>query len=75
MTVLPSQSSHFTFSDVFSACKGVIWLLLATVAEVPPVVSLAISLHFSFISSRLLIIGTYMPESERYLFTTLCEGC
>ena len=41
------------FIDMFSCFKGVIWLLLATAAEVPPVVSLASSSrpYISFIYS------------------------
>ena len=35
--------SYPTFSNGLLACEGVIWLLLATAAEVPPMVRLAIS--------------------------------
>ncbi len=36
-------------SDVFSIRKGVLWLLLATVAEVPPAVCPAILLYTQFL--------------------------
>ncbi len=39
------------FPNVLSACKGVTWLLIATVAEVPPAVSLRFSLYLSFYPS------------------------
>ena len=32
-------------SDMFSFCKGALWLLVATVAEVPPAVNPAVLLH------------------------------
>lgn len=36
------------FPNVLSACKGVTWLIIATVAEVPPAVSLRFSLYLSY---------------------------
>jgi hypothetical protein len=66
-----SRSLLSTFSDVLSAYKGVVWLLLATIAEVPPVVSLATSLallsHFTHYSIQVLMClnlnGNYSPYS------------
>lgn len=38
----------FSVGDMFSVHKGVVWFLVATVAEVPPAVSPACSLFASF---------------------------
>ena len=48
--------------------KGVIWFLLATVAEVPSTVSLSLRLRlfFSFMSTSYL--GVHMSEPERLFF-------
>ena len=73
MTVHLSRCTLF-FPDVLSACKGVIWLLIATVAEVPPVVSLPPSLCLPFIH-RLLALGIFIFESERYVFPTPHDDC
>ena len=50
MTVLLGPCA-LLFPNVLSACKGVTWLLIATVAEVPPAVSLRFSLYLSFYPS------------------------
>ena len=49
---LPSFSG---FIDMFSFCKGVIWLLLATVVEIPPLVSLTTTL--SPVSYSFIVLG------------------
>jgi hypothetical protein len=49
------------FTYVFSVPKGVIWLLVAAIAEIPPVVSLRIFFYVSF-TSPLLASGIYLFE-------------
>lgn len=73
MTVHLSRCT-LSFPDVRSAFKGVIWLLIATAAEVPPVVSLALSLCLPFIH-RLLAIGIFIFGSERYVFPIPHDDC
>ncbi len=52
-----------------SIAKGVIWLFLATIAEVTPVVSLAISLHRFFVLITLQVFisldlnGKHFPSN------------
>jgi hypothetical protein len=53
-----------SFVDVLPVVKGVIWLLLATFAEVTPVVSPAGLLLLFFCSSR-YVTGIYFVGSER----------
>jgi len=52
------------FADIFSYCEGVIWLMIATAAEVPPVVGLSsfLFLSFSFISA--CVLGIFDLEFE-----------
>ena len=55
--------SRFTY--LFSLPKGVIWLLIATVAEVPPTVCPASFLSL-FTHHHVNIAGIHHIESERY---------
>ena len=55
-----------SIADAFSLCKGVIWLFVATFAEVPPVVCLGFVATLSFFSLQ-YFTGVYFLESERYL--------
>jgi len=68
MTIHLSRCA-LSFPNVLSACKGVIWLLIAAVAEVPPAVSLGFSLYLPFIH-RSRALGIFIFESERYVFAT-----
>jgi hypothetical protein len=54
------------FTDLLSFLKGVIWLLIATVAEVPPTVSTATFLVSRFANCHLNVAGIHHFESERY---------
>ena len=54
------------FTYLFPLSKGVIWLLMATVAEVPPMVCPASFLSVSFTHHRLNTTGIHHIESERY---------
>jgi hypothetical protein len=49
----PPSLSYPTFSNALFTCEGVIWLLLATVAEVPPTVRLSISFCYDTIHANL----------------------
>ena len=52
------------FADVFSYCEGVIWLVIATAAEVPPVVSLPSFLFHSISFISACVLGISDPEFE-----------
>lgn len=53
------ESSGFSFTDAFLFSKGVIWLFIATFAEVTPVVcpGLVATLHFSHYSTLQVFIS------------------
>lgn len=53
------RSSGSSFTDTFPVSKGVIWLFIATFAEVPPVVcpGSAVTLHFSHYSTLQVFIS------------------
>jgi hypothetical protein len=53
--------------DTLPVRKGILWLLLATIAEIPPVVSVADSMDACFHSTHheLTIIGVRQFELER----------
>ena len=54
------------FTYLFPLPKGVIWLLMATIAEVPPMVCPASFLSVSFTHHHLNAAGIHHIESERY---------
>ena len=56
--------SQYTY--VFSVRKGLIWLLLATIAEVPPAVCLTYFLAHLLFTHHHAMAGIYCFESERY---------
>ena len=59
----------FKSIDMFSFCKGVLWLLLATAAEVPPAVSLANFSFLSFLFILLYVLGVHSFRFEWYFFS------
>jgi hypothetical protein len=63
--LLASRGSLST--DTLPVRKGIVWLFLATIAEIPPVVSVANSMHACFHSTDLefTIVGVHLFESER----------
>ena len=54
-------------TDTLPVRKGIVWLFLATIAEIPPVVSVANSMYACFHSTHfeLTVVGVHQFESER----------
>jgi hypothetical protein len=63
--LLASRGSLST--DMLPVRKGIVWLFLATIAEIPPVVSVDNSMYACFHSTDLefTIAGVHQFESER----------
>jgi len=59
----------FRSIDMFSFCKGVLWIFLATVAEVPPAVSPANSSFLSFLLIFRYVLGVHPFKFEWYFFS------
>jgi hypothetical protein len=60
-------SSGSLSTDTLPVRKGIVWFFLATIAEIPPVVSVVNSMHACFHSTDLefTIVGVHLFESER----------
>jgi len=54
-----------SFHQSDSAGKGIIYLFVATIAEVVPVVRPARSLHTLLFSSSFYVLGVHLFKSER----------
>jgi hypothetical protein len=62
-----SHIAVFRFTYLFPLPKGVIWLLIATVAEVPPTVCpVSFLVCFFFLQHLVNVAGIHRIESERY---------
>jgi hypothetical protein len=65
--LLASPSRGSLFADTLPLRKGIVWLFLATIAEIPPVVSVANSMYACFHSTHfeLTVVGVHQFEPER----------
>ena len=63
--LLASRGSLST--DTLPVRKGIVWLFIATIAEIPPVVSVANSMRACFHSTHLefTVVGVHLFEPER----------
>jgi hypothetical protein len=54
-------------ADTLPVRKGIVWLFLATIAEIPPVVSVDNSMYARFYSTHfeLTVVGVHQFEPER----------
>ena len=65
--LLASPSRGSLSTDTLPVRKGIVWLFLATIAEIPPVVSVANSMYACFHSTHLefTVVGVHQFEPER----------
>jgi hypothetical protein len=62
------------FTNVMFTHKGIIWLLLATVAEVPPTVRLGIFFAPLIFAHRHSRTGVHFFESQWYVFIVVTSS-